>query len=161
MSLDPAAERAQRALVIAEARRWIGTPYHHMGRVRGAGCDCATFPAEVYAACGVVAPVAIEFYPPDWHLHRGTERYLAGVLEHALEVTSPAPGDLVLWRMARAFAHGAIVLAWPRIVHAVAGIGVIEDDGSSPTLAFGRAREGRRAHRFFSPWPTQAEGSAS
>lgn len=30
----------------------------------------------------------------------------------------PLPGDLVLWRFGRAFAHGAIVAAWPRIIHA-------------------------------------------
>ena len=30
------------------ARSWLGTPYHHMGRVKGAGVDCAMFPLEVY-----------------------------------------------------------------------------------------------------------------
>lgn len=25
---------------MAEARRWIGTPYHHQAATRGAGCDC-------------------------------------------------------------------------------------------------------------------------
>jgi cell wall-associated NlpC family hydrolase len=158
----------QRSAVLVEARRWIGTPYHHMGRLRGVGADCATFPAEVYAAAGVIAPVAIEFYPPDWHLHRGPrdlagtagtgekthERYLARVLEHAVEVPAPLPGDMALWRVGRAFAHGAIVLGWPRIVHAVVGIGVMEDDGTSPTLALGRRRgsDARREVRFFSPW---------
>jgi hypothetical protein len=47
------------------------------------------------------------------------------------------------------------VLAWPRIIHAVVGIGVIEDDGEAPTLAFGRARRGsniRRERKFFSIW---------
>jgi len=187
-------EAEQRSAVLAEARRWLGTPYHHMGRMRGVGADCATFPAEVYAAAGVVAPLMIEFYPPDWHLHRplrpagcegpqavtrmraqhdgplgprdlagtaGTgannhERYLARVVEHAAEVASPQPGDFALWRIGRAFAHGAIVLAWPRIVHAVVGIGVIEDDGTAPTLAFGRRREGARERKFFSPWAALA-----
>jgi NlpC/P60 family putative phage cell wall peptidase len=26
--------------IIAEARRWIGTPYHHQAAKRGVGCDC-------------------------------------------------------------------------------------------------------------------------
>jgi cell wall-associated NlpC family hydrolase len=30
-----------RARIIAEARRWLGTPFHHQGRVRGVGVDCA------------------------------------------------------------------------------------------------------------------------
>ena len=149
----------QRSAVLVEARRWIGTPYHHMGRIRGVGVDCATFPAEVYAAAGVIAPVTIDFYPPDWHLHRASERYLHRVLEHAAEVDSPEPGDFTLWRIGRAFAHGAIVIAWPRIIHAVVGIGVIEDDGESPTLSFARLRsrarhnaDAARERKFFSVW---------
>jgi cell wall-associated NlpC family hydrolase len=144
----------QRSAALVEARSWIGTPYHHMGRVKGVGADCATFPAEVYAAVGAIPPLAIDYYPPDWHLHRGEEKYLARVLEHAHAVSAPEPGDFALWRVGRAFAHGAIVLAWPRIVHAAAGIGVIEDDGTSPALAFGRrgGAGARRDVRFFSPF---------
>ena len=77
---------AERAAVVAEARAWLRTPYHHMGRVKGAGVDCATLLAEVYARAGVIAPVAIPYYPPDWHLHRDAERYLGFVLEHAIEL---------------------------------------------------------------------------
>jgi cell wall-associated NlpC family hydrolase len=73
---------AERAAVVAEARAWLRTPYHHMGRVKGAGVDCATLLAEIYARAGVVPAVAIPFYPPDWHLHRDAERYLGFVLEH-------------------------------------------------------------------------------
>ncbi|MBB4212677.1 NlpC/P60 family putative phage cell wall peptidase [Rhodothalassium salexigens DSM 2132] len=27
--------------IVALARRWLGTPWHHQGRVRGVGVDCA------------------------------------------------------------------------------------------------------------------------
>jgi cell wall-associated NlpC family hydrolase len=77
---------AERAAVVAEARSWLRTPYHHMGRVKGAGVDCATLLAEIYARAGMIAPVTIPFYPPDWHLHREAERYLGFVLEHAHEI---------------------------------------------------------------------------
>jgi len=30
----------RRLAVTEEARVWLGTPYHHMGRVKGAGTDC-------------------------------------------------------------------------------------------------------------------------
>ena len=150
-------EPEQRSAALVEARSWIGTPYHHMGRVKGVGVDCATFPAEVYATAGLIAPVSIEFYPPDWHLHRADERYLNHVVALATEITAPMPGDFVLWRIGRAYAHGAIVIAWPRIIHAVVGIGVIEDDGESPTLAFGRRRhDGMRPRKFFSIWAKQS-----
>ena len=144
-------ENAQRANVVRIARTWLGTPYRPLGRVRGSGCDCATFPAEVYAAAGVIAPIAIGHYPPDWHLHQGGERYLARVLEVAREVAAPQTGDFVLYRMGRALAHGAIVIAWPRIVHAAWNIGVVEDDGTAPALTYDR-RAGRRERRFYSCW---------
>lgn len=148
-------EATQRLAVVAEARSWLGTPYHHMGRVKGAGVDCAMLPAEVYAACGLIPPQRIEFYPMDWNLHRGSERYLAHVLAHACEVGSPEPGDLVLWRYGRCLAHGAIVIAWPRIIHAAVRTGVVLDDGESPSLMRDR-RDGRpRERHVYSLWRTQ------
>ena len=27
-------------LIVSEARRWIGTPFHHQARIKGKGCDC-------------------------------------------------------------------------------------------------------------------------
>ncbi len=127
---------AERAAVVAEARAWLRTPYHHMGRVKGAGVDCATLLAEVYARGGAVPPVAIPFYPPDWHLHRDAERYLGFVVEHAAELSAissqlsaeetklkadsrkliaPLPADIALWRFGRCFSHGAIVITKVRV----------------------------------------------
>lgn len=36
-------EKAQftRQAIVEEAKTWLGTPFHHQGRVKGAGCDCA------------------------------------------------------------------------------------------------------------------------
>jgi cell wall-associated NlpC family hydrolase len=136
-----------RAAVVAEALSWIGTPYRTAQRVKGrdGGVDCLTLVAEVYARAGAVPHVEIPFYPADWHLHRGVERYLEGVLRHAREVTEPEPGDLALFRFGRCFAHGAVTVAWPRLVHAWNGMGVVEADARQPLLA-------GRAARFFSPF---------
>lgn len=30
-----------REAIVQEARTWLNTPFHHQGRVKGAGCDCA------------------------------------------------------------------------------------------------------------------------
>jgi cell wall-associated NlpC family hydrolase len=139
-------EQAQRAAVVAEALSWVGTPYHHMGRIKRVGVDCAMLPAEVYAACGLIPRQQVGFYPMDWHLHRSGERYLQAVLAHAHEVEKPAPGDLVLFRFGRAFAHGAIVVAWPNVVHAVVRCPVtLADVAADADLT---ARE----CRFFSLW---------
>lgn len=32
---------ATRRQIIAEARTWLGTPFHHQGRLKGVGVDCA------------------------------------------------------------------------------------------------------------------------
>jgi NlpC/P60 family putative phage cell wall peptidase len=136
-----------RAVVLAEARTWLGTPYHHMGRVKGVGCDCLTLLAEVYASAGIIAPVAeIPFYPPDWHLHRSAELYLAGVVERAHEINGPPqPGDIALFRFGRCFAHGVIVTNWPMLIHAWHSAGVVSDSALQPKLI-------GRPVRFFSPF---------
>ena len=36
-------EIEERERLIAEAKEWLGTPYHTAGRIKGAGCDCGTF----------------------------------------------------------------------------------------------------------------------
>jgi len=148
-------EQNQRLAVLAEARSWLRTPYHHMGRVKGAGVDCAMLPAEVYAACGLIPVQEVEHYPMDWHLHQTGERYLAQVLRHAHEVATPKPGDLVLWRYGRCLAHGAIVLGWPQIIHAVNGLGVLLDDGDSPNILHRSRQRGQRERRFYSLWKEQ------
>ncbi|HEV2100670.1 MAG TPA: hypothetical protein VGR45_17325 [Stellaceae bacterium] len=102
-----------RARVIAEAKSWIGTPYHHMGRVKGAGCDCLTLLVEVYQRAGVIGPVEFPFYPPDAMMHRDGESYFEGILAHGHEVEKPEPGDAVLFRWGRIYGHGGIVLEWP------------------------------------------------
>ena len=76
----------RRAAVVEEARSWLGTPYHHMGRVKGVGCDCLTLLAAVYHAAGIVPEIEIPHYPPDWHLHRSAELYLEGLLTYAREI---------------------------------------------------------------------------
>lgn len=156
-----AEETRQRAAVVAEARSWLGTPYHHEARVKGAGVDCAQLLIGVFAAPGValIDSLDVPRYPPDWHLHRSAERYLAIVLEHAREIAGPPlPGDIVLWRFGRCFSHGAIVVDWPAVIHAYVGRAcVIEDAEAAAWLStigeradgYGRARP----RRFFSLWP--------
>jgi hypothetical protein len=51
-----------------------------------------------------------------------------------------------LYRWGRAFAHGAIIVAWPEIIHAMIDIGVTLDRGDAGRLA-------SRTKRFFTLWP--------
>ena len=141
----------ERAAVVRCAREWLRTPYHHRGRVKSAGVDCAMLLAEVYAEAGLVEHLDIPHYPPDWHLHRDAERYLGVLLNHAVEIAGPpAPGDIALWRFGRCFSHGAIVIEWPVVIHAYLGRGcVLEDAAKAEWLS--RIGEGRGAHAKLRP----------
>src|SRR5438309_8526646 len=112
-------EESIRNEICAIARSWLGTPYHHMGRVKGAGVDCAMFPLEVYREAGLIKSIEIPYYPQQWMLHRSEEIYLGVVQRHAREIEQPAPGDFVLYHFGRCWSHGAIVLDWPLIIHAL------------------------------------------
>lgn len=123
-----------REQIVAEARGWLRTPYRHMGRVKGAGVDCAMLLLEVYQAVGLVPAIDIEHYPPDWHFHRGEERYLTHVTEHARRVETPKPGDVALFRFARCVSHGAIVIEWPVVIHAYFRQGCVIADATGAEL---------------------------
>lgn len=137
---------ADRAAVIAEARRWIGTPYHHLADVRGHGVDCAMLLLRVYVDLGLVAPFDPRPYPVDWHLHRSSERYLDLLTRHCARVEAPGPGDIVMFRFGRTFSHGGIVTDWPRIIHAShpARICLEEDLTGTPFWA--------RERQYYSYW---------
>ena len=135
----------KRAAVVTEAQSWIGTPFHHAARVKGAGVDCLMLLAEVYERAGIIAHIDPPFYVPDWHLHRDAERYMEGLLEYACPVETPLPGDIALFRFGRTFSHGAIVTQWPSLVHAYWSIGVVYGDATRYPLDC-------RPVRFFSPF---------
>jgi NlpC/P60 family putative phage cell wall peptidase len=138
-----------RAAVVAEAASWIGTPFHHAARVKGAGIDCLMLLAEVYERAGVADHIDPPFYVPDWHLHRDAERYMVGLLEYARPVEVPLPGDIALFRFGRTFSHGAIVTEWPRLIHAYWNLGVVHGDATLHPLA-------ARPVHFFTPFEQAA-----
>jgi cell wall-associated NlpC family hydrolase len=110
-----------RAAIVAEARSWLGTRWHHEARRKGVGVDCGQLLIAVYSAVGAVPSFDTEHYPADWHLHRGEQRFLELLLQYAEPVVDEAkPGDIAMFNFARADAHGAIVVAWPEIIHAYA-----------------------------------------
>ena len=120
----------QRQTVAGEARRWLGTPYHHNARLLGVGVDCALLPAAVYEAAGVIEHVDPK-YCRDWHLHRSGEQYVDWVIHTGgREITREEAdtGDLVLWRWGRTFSHGAIIVDRPNVIHAWLGLGVTQDN---------------------------------
>lgn len=143
----------QRAAVVAEARRWLGTPYHHAADIPRVGVDCAMLLVRIFVDLGLVEPFDPRPYTRDWFLHRDEERYMGHLLARARAVEQPDPGDVVLFRIGRCFAHGGIVtVAAPlTIIHAFAPARrVIEDDLTrSPELSL-------KVARSFSYWPRRS-----
>ena len=118
-------EHQERQRVVKVARSWLSTPYHSGARGKGQGIDCLTLLAEVFTEAGLVPRIPIPYYPHDWHLHKSVERYLDGLLKYTREIEGPPkPGDIALWKFGRCFSHGAVVIAWPQVIHAYVGSSV-------------------------------------
>lgn len=111
--------------VVAEAKTWLRTPYHHMARVKGGGVDCATLLLEVYHAVGLIPKVDIGYYAPDWHFHREEEKYLGWVSKFGRRTDNPRPGDIALFKFGRCVSHGAIVTGWPNLIHSYFRLGCV------------------------------------
>lgn len=116
----------QTRAVVAEALAWVGTPYVHMGRLRGVGVDCAQLLIAVYAAAGVVAEFDVGTYTQDWYLHRSEELYLGWIQRHAEQVAEAEPGDIAVFSFGRTASHGGIVTAPGYMVHAYRPHGAVD-----------------------------------
>jgi cell wall-associated NlpC family hydrolase len=123
----------ERFVVVAQATRWLDTPFHHAVAVRGHGVDCAHLAAAVYEAAGVIESKRLPYYSPEWYLHEDAERLLERVREFCVPVHRAACGDLALFTFGRASAHVGIVIEWPAMIHVDRSRGVVrevvEDDG--------------------------------
>lgn len=130
----------ERHRVVDAARTWLGTPYVHMGRVKGAGTDCAQILIAAFAEAELIEPFETGHYPADWMMHRDEERYLAFVTQYCPHPVQgePQPGDIVLWKIGRCFSHGAIITDWPEFIHAYL---------PARKVCYGRADEGDLAKR--------------
>lgn len=144
-------ETEERAAIVAEARRWIGTPYHNCADLRGVGVDCGMLIVRVFVDTGLCAPFDPRPYPPDWHLHRSDERYLGFVFDRCAEVEEPRPGDILVFRYGRCYSHGGIVTAATplSIVHAFWPAGIVIEETLSRNAQLADPARRRRA---FSYW---------
>ena len=147
-------ETAQRAAVVAEARSWIGTPYHNCADVKGVGVDCGMLLTRVFVDTGLCRPFDPRPYPVDWHLHRSQERYLGFIFERGSEVNAPQPGDVMVLRYGRCYSHGGVVTGVTplAIVHAFyPARRVIEEEVGRNAVLSDPARKAR----YFSHWAEQ------
>ncbi|KMO44404.1 hypothetical protein VQ03_03210 [Methylobacterium tarhaniae] len=150
MIAAPSEDQA-RAHVVAEARRWVGTPYHPGADVHGVGVDCGMLLVRVFVDTGLVPAFDPRPYPQDWHIHRDDERYLGFLFGRTREVPAPGPGDIVMFRHGRTYSHGGIVTAAEplTLVHAFSPAQAVIEE---PVNRNGQLTQPYRAPRFFSLW---------
>lgn len=129
----------QRLRVVEEARKWLGTPYHHRASVQGHGCDCAQLLVRAFSGAGLIEYFVPAVYSMDWHLHRSEEKYLAEVekiLHRVSDDDTPQylrptqeflPGEVLMFRLGRTYSHSAMVTEWPRVIHAYAPSRMVEE----------------------------------
>lgn len=134
---------ATREDVVAEAMTWLGTPFHDMSGVKGAGTDCLHLILRTFAAIGLVKDFEPQ-YKPQWFQHRDEPLFIAGLQAHGarkVAVEQIQPADIIMYTFGRHAAHGGIVVDANTIIHAYKPVGHV---------CLGSRRE--LADRFDSCW---------
>jgi cell wall-associated NlpC family hydrolase len=117
--------------VVAEARTWIRTPYHHLADIKGVGVDCAMLTWRVFHDLGLINVPDPRPYPIHWHLHRSEERYLLSFETWAHQLDkgqTPQPGDIALFTFGRTVSHSGVLTSADTMVHSYLGVGCFEVD---------------------------------
>ncbi|GJD52409.1 hypothetical protein OPKNFCMD_5174 [Methylobacterium crusticola] len=116
--------------MVALARRWLGTPYHHQASLRGVGCDCLGLVRGVWRDLYGPEPEAPPPYTPDWGEAEGAEALRDAGRRHLAEIALEAAGagDVLLfrWRAGVPAKHCAILSGAGRMIHAYDGHAVVE-----------------------------------
>ncbi|RMD47083.1 MAG: peptidase [Alphaproteobacteria bacterium] len=123
--------------VVAEARRWLGTPYAHQASVRGAGCDCLGLVRGLWRALVGPEPEPVPPYTPDWGEPAGEELLLAAAMRRLRPLGAGGdvrPGEILLFRIraGRVAKHLGVASGPARFIHAHAARGVVESSLSRP-----------------------------
>ncbi|MGO4449374.1 NlpC/P60 family protein [Phyllobacterium sp. TAF24] len=108
--------------VVAEARRWIGTPYRHGGSTWQVGCDCLGLVRGIWRALYCCEPERVPVYSADWAEAGQGDPLIQAASRHMRIKTSGemAEGDLIIfrWRDGVAAKHLGIVTSEDCFIHA-------------------------------------------
>ena len=106
-----------REQIVAAARGWIGTPYHHQASLKGVGCDCLGLIRGLWRELLGDEPEALPAYTGDWGDVTGSEPLLAVAHRHLLPLRHAdlaGAGDVLVFRMRAGVAkHAGILSALP------------------------------------------------
>ena len=119
-----------RAAIVAEARRWLGTPYQHQASVIGVGADCLGLLRGVWRALIGPEPEKAPPYTPDWAEARGSDDLMEAARKWLREIpiSEARAGDVLLfrWKPYLPAKHAAIATGTTSMIHAQDGAVVSE-----------------------------------
>ena len=97
----------ERNRIVSTAREWLGTPFHHQGRVKGVGCDCAGLVVAVAKTLGLSSFDMMGYS----RLPQGTllEAVCDREMRRLADPTRAQLGDVLLFRMDLAPQHLGII----------------------------------------------------
>ena len=99
-----------------EARSWLGTPYHHMGRVKGVGVDCGQLIWAIFEP--LLGPFGqMPQYNSDWALHQADTIFLDFIQPYVIEVEKAEWCDVAIFEFGRSFCHAGFVTKNNKLIH--------------------------------------------
>lgn len=116
--------------IVAIARTWIGTPYHHQASLKGAGADCIGLVRGIWRELFGREPEPLPAYSGDWAEATGREAMLHAAGRHLVPI-EPAiirEADVIVFRLRTdaVAKHVAVVSDLGRMIHAQEGAPVCE-----------------------------------
>ena len=136
--------------LVAEARRWLGTPFRWQASVRGVGCDCK----------GLLAGIARELHMPEarslaamahsYPHNFNPDELLTGLRETLRETDNPKAGDVIAIEIGTVPGprHLGILTGDGRMIHCYG-------NGPSQVISAPVGRH-RKVHSFWT-WPSLGE----
>ncbi len=119
-----------RSRIVALAREWLGTPYHHQASLRGVGTDCVGLVRGIWRDLHGAEAQALPAYTRDWAEGSGRETLLEAARRHLVEIApfDAQPGDVLVfrWRRNTLAKHCAILSKPIAMIHALEGAPVSE-----------------------------------
>lgn len=94
-----------RAEVVAAGRAWLGTPFHHQGRLRGVGVDCAG------VIIGIAKELKLSTFDVTGYGHRPDGREMESLCHSHMRcgvITKKQPGDVLLLEVDKQPQHLAL-----------------------------------------------------
>lgn len=137
--------------IVAEARSWIGTPFHHHAEIKSVGVDCIHLPIGV---CKNLGLIPVDFRVPDYGLQTNGADLMAHCEKNLIRITQQElrAGDIVILAIDVYPQHIGIVADYVygglSIIHAASSRSVAPSRVVETRLVFSRVMKFVAAYRI-------------